>query len=327
MSNFSPNEKFCALGLAVIQTEAQAISNLASRMDENFAKACRLLLTCEGRIIVLGMGKSGHIGNKIAATLASTGTPAFFVHPGEASHGDLGMITQKDIVIALSYSGETDEMLTLLPFLKRLEIPLISFTGNINSTLAKTATIHLDVSIHKEACPLGLAPTSSTTAMLVMGDALAIALLEARGFTPDDFALAHPNGSLGKRLLIRVKDIMRTGDAIPRVNIKTSLINTLMEMSLKKLGMTTIVSEKDELLGIFTDGDLRRVIDKEFDIHRTQIQDVMTRNCKTISSEILAVQALNVMEEHKITALLVTDENNKIKGVLHLHDLLQAGFS
>lgn len=319
------NAELCALGRNVIETEAQAIANLRDRIDEKFANACRMLLACEGRIIVLGMGKSGHIGNKISATLASTGSPAFFVHPSEASHGDLGMITAKDVVLILSYSGETDEILTLLPFLKNLAVPLIALTGNASSSIAKAAAIHLDISVHKEACPLGLAPTSSTTAALAMGDALAIALLEARGFTPEDFALAHPNGNLGKRLLLRVEHLMRTGSAIPRVNRKTSLINSLMEMSLKKLGMTTIVNEEDQVLGIFTDGDLRRVIDKGIDIQSTVVKDVMTQNTKTVSGNMLAEEALRFMEQHKITVLLVTNKDKKIEGVLHMHDILHTG--
>jgi arabinose-5-phosphate isomerase len=319
------NSDFCALGRSVIETEAQAIANLSDRIDENFANACRILLACEGRIVVLGMGKSGHIGNKIAATLASTGSPAFFVHPSEASHGDLGMITSKDVALILSYSGETDEILTLLPFLKHLALPFIALTGNANSTLAKAATIHLNISVHKEACSLGLAPTSSTTATLAMGDALAVALLEARGFTPDDFAFAHPHGNLGKRLLLRIENLMRTGNAIPRVSCKTSLINSLMEMSQKKLGMTTIVNEADQVLGIFTDGDLRRAIDKGIDIQHTLIEEVMTHSPRTISDNMLAEEALYFMEQYKITVLLITDENKKIKGVLHMHDILHAG--
>ncbi len=321
----STDQQFCDLGLAVVQTEAKAINDLTSRIDENFAKACRLLLSCEGRIVVVGMGKSGHVGNKIAATLASTGSPAFFVHPGEASHGDLGMITLKDVVLALSYSGETDEITLLLPFIKRLGIPLVALTGNPNSTLAKAANIHLDISVHKEACPLGLAPTSSTTAALVMGDALAIAMLEARGFTAEDFALAHPNGSLGRRLLLRVADVMRSGDAIPKVTPDTKLIHTLVEMSQKAMGMTTVLNTEDQLLGIFTDGDLRRAIDRKIDIHHTPIGDIMVKNCKTIPHSMLAAEALNIMETYKITVLIIVDTDNKVIGALHMHDLLRAG--
>jgi arabinose-5-phosphate isomerase len=270
------------------------------------------------------MGKSGHIGNKIAATLASTGTPAFFVHPGEASHGDLGMITKKDVVIALSNSGETDEIITLLPVIKRLNIPLISLTGNLNSTLAKSSTVTIDVSVSEEACPLGLAPTASTTATLAMGDALAIALLEARGFSAEDFAQAHPSGTLGRRLLLRVADIMHTGDEIPRVNEATLLKDALVEMTQKGLGTTAIVDENNHVIGIFTDGDVRRSFDDNADVHKTNVGGRMTRNCKTIDKEQLAAEALAIMENHKINALLVVDENNKLIGVLNMHDLLRA---
>lgn len=325
MSHSHTNEKFCELGRAVIRTEAKAIADLESRIDEPFAKACRILLACEGRIVVLGMGKSGHIGNKIAATLASTGSPAFFVHPGEASHGDLGMITAKDVVLALSSSGETSEILMILPLIKRLGVPLIALTGNLKSSIAQTANITLDVSVEQEACPLGLAPTSSTTATLAMGDALAIALLEARGFTSDDFALTHPNGRLGRRLLLHVEDIMRTGAKIPRVVANTKLSAALLEISQKGMGMTTVVNNDGQLIGIFTDGDLRRAFDKGHDIHTISIEQVMTKNCKTISPDMLAIEALNLMEDHKITSLMIVDPNNIPVGALHLHDLLQAG--
>lgn len=319
------DEKFCELGLAVIQIEAKAIADLAVRIDQHFAAACRKLLACEARIVVLGMGKSGHVANKIAATLASTGSPAFFVHPGEASHGDLGMITAKDVVLALSNSGETNEILVILPLIKRLGVPLIALTGKPNSTLAQAADIHLDVSVEQEACPLGLAPTSSTTATLAMGDALAIALLEARGFTAEDFALTHPNGTLGRRLLLRVDDIMRTGDAIPRVATGTKLSAALVEMSRKGMGMTAVVEAEGQLSGIFTDGDLRRALDNGYDVHQTSINQVMTYHCKTISPGILAVEALNIMESHKIMVLLLVDANNIPVGALHMHDLLRAG--
>lgn len=319
------DEKFRALGRAVLETEAKAVNDLLERIDQTFANACRLLLACEGRIVVLGMGKSGHIGNKIAATLASTGSPAFFVHPGEASHGDLGMITPKDVVLALSNSGETEELLVILPMLKRLSIPLIALTGNPNSTLAKAANVHLNVSVYQEACPLGLAPTASTTAALAMGDALAVALLEARGFTAEDFALAHPSGSLGRRLLLRVDDIMRSGDAIPMVNRHTKLSNTLVEMSQKGMGITTVTNEKRQLIGVFTDGDLRRAIDSGADIHTTPIEKVMTPKCKTIPLGILAAEALGIMETYKITALFIVNEDNVPIGAVHMHDLLRAG--
>lgn len=318
-------ERFCHLGLAVIETEAAAITALSTRIDENFSKACEYLLSCEGRIVVIGMGKSGHIGGKIAATLASTGSPAFFVHPGEASHGDLGMITTKDVVIALSNSGETTEMLTILPLIKRLGIALIALTGNPQSSLAQAATINLDVSVDKEACPLGLAPTASTTASLVMGDALAIALLEARGFTAEDFALAHPGGSLGRRLLLKIHDLMQIGDRIPKVSETAALTTALMEMTQKGLGMTAIVDVNNKLIGVYTDGDLRRTLDANLNIQTTQIGHVMTRNCKTISPDLLAVEALQMMQSYKITSLLITDNDNTLIGVIHLHDLLRAG--
>jgi arabinose-5-phosphate isomerase len=318
-------ERFCHLGLAVIETEAAAITALSSRIDENFSLACEHLLHCEGRIVVIGMGKSGHIGGKIAATLASTGSPAFFVHPGEASHGDMGMITKKDVVIALSNSGETTEMLTILPLIKRLGIALVTLTGNPQSSLAKAATVNLDVSVDKEACPLGLAPTASTTASLVMGDALAVALLEARGFTAEDFALAHPGGSLGRRLLLKIHDLMQTGDRIPKVSEDAPLTQALMEMTQKGLGMTAITDSRDKLIGVYTDGDLRRTLDANLNIQTTIIGEVMTRNCKTISYDLLAVEALQMMQSYKITSLLITDNDNTLVGVIHLHDLLRAG--
>ncbi len=320
-----PNEKFCELGIAVIKTEAEAIASLADRIDNQFADACRTLLSCQGRIIVLGMGKSGHIGNKIAATLASTGSPAFFVHPGEASHGDFGMITEKDVILALSNSGETSEILLILPLIKRLGIPLITLTGKHNSTLAQAADINLDVSVSKEACPLGLAPTSSTTAMLAMGDALAIALLEVRGFTAEDFAFAHPGGNLGRRLLLRIEDIMRTDDAMPRVLTGTAVSNALMEMTQKGMGMTTIINPNGKLLGVFTDGDLRRAIDNGIDIHKTIIDTIMYTHCKTITAHMLAAEALHIMETFKITSLLIVDNDHILQGAVHLHDILRAG--
>lgn len=318
------DQKFCELGLAVIEIEAKAISALSSRINQNFAKACHLLLNCTGRIIVMGMGKSGHIGNKIAATLASTGSPAFFVHPGEAGHGDLGMITDKDVVLALSNSGETDEIILLLPLIKRLHVPLVVLLGNLNSTLGRTADVALDVSVEQEACPLGLAPTSSTTATLAMGDALAIALLQAKGFTSEDFALSHPAGTLGRRLLLRIDDIMRTGTSIPSVPNDVKLSAALIEMTQKGLGMTTIINEQNKLVGIFTDGDLRRAIDKGVNIHTTSLDEIMTQNCKTISTGTLAAKALDVMENHRITALVVVNHEEVPVGIVHMHDLLQA---
>ncbi|BAP55556.1 polysialic acid capsule expression protein [Thioploca ingrica] len=318
-------EKLKALGLAVIHTEAQAISELANRIDDAFAQACQFMLQCAGRIVVIGMGKSGHIGNKIAATLASTGSPAFFVHPGEASHGDLGMITAKDVVLALSNSGETEEILVILPLIKRLEVPLITLTGNPTSTLAKAAAVNIDVSVAKEACPLGLAPTASTTAALVMGDALAIALLEAKGFSADDFARSHPKGRLGRRLLLLTHDIMHTGEAMPMVSNTATVRDALVEMTRKGFGMTTIVTHDFQVIGIFTDGDLRRTLDKQINIHSTIITAVMTKHCKTIGADCLAVEALTLMQLNKITTLLVVDAQQTLIGVLHMHDLLRAG--
>jgi len=312
-------------GLAVIDIESAAIAALTGSLDKQFAKACRYLLDCQGRIVVTGMGKSGHIGGKIAATLASTGSPAFFVHPGEASHGDLGMITKTDVVLAISNSGETGELLTILPIIKRLGVPLIAMTGNPTSSLSQQATVHLDVSVQQEACPLGLAPTSSTTATLVMGDALAVALLKARGFTPDDFALSHPGGSLGKRLLLKTTDIMHTGSAIPAVAETAPIREALMEMTEKKLGMTAIVNEKQHIVGIFTDGDLRRTLEKNLDIHTAPIAEAMTRSCTTIKTNTLAAEAMNMMEEKKINALLVVDDDDRIVGALNMHDLIRVG--
>lgn len=319
------NEKMCELGRAVIETEANAIQALVSRIDHHFARACQYLLDCQGRIIVIGMGKSGHIGKKIAATFASTGSPSFFVHPGEAKHGDIGMITKKDVVLILTKSGETEEIISLLPFIKRLDIPLIAMTGKPNSTVAQAANVHLDVSVTHEACPLGLAPTSSTTAALVMGDALAISLLQNRGFTAEDFALSHPGGTLGRRLLLRIDEIMHTDSAIPRVDFDAMLKTALVEMTQKKLGMTTVVNENGELAGIFTDGDIRRAFDTNTDIHQTAIHQVMTKNPKVIQRGTLAAEALHIMETYKITSLIVTNEENKPVGVVHMHDILRAG--
>ncbi|MDH5392719.1 MAG: KpsF/GutQ family sugar-phosphate isomerase [Gammaproteobacteria bacterium] len=317
--------QFKTLGLAVIETELAGIEALKLQINDNFAKACELMMACEGRIVVTGMGKSGHIGSKIAATLASTGSPAFFVHPGEASHGDLGMITSKDVVLALSNSGETGEILTILPIIKRLGVPLISLTGNPNSTLSKAASTNLDASVEKEACPLGLAPTTSTTVALVLGDALAVALLDAKGFTAEDFALSHPGGSLGRRLLLHVADVMHKGDAIPAVSEDASLKQALLEMSKKGLGMTAIVSPEQTVLGIYTDGDLRRTLDKDVDIHTAKIVDVMTKNCKTLPANILAAEALNTMQQHSINDLLIIDDDNKLIGALNMQDMLRAG--
>lgn len=314
-----------ALALAVIQTEMQAVAGLTARIDQAFVAACHLLLACKGRVVVTGMGKSGHIAGKIAATLASTGTPAFFVHPGEASHGDLGMITRQDVVLALSNSGETEEILTILPIIKRLGVPLIAMTGNPESTLARFASVHINVAVEQEACPLGLAPTASTTAALVMGDALAVSLLETKGFTRDDFALSHPGGSLGKRLLLQVGDIMHRGVEVPVVAVSVSVSDALLEMTSKKLGMTAIVDASGRVAGIFTDGDLRRMLEKNLDVHTTRIADVMTGPCKVIGANMLAAEAMQIMEAKKINALLVVDEGQILLGALNMHDLLRAG--
>lgn len=314
------------LAKAVIETEMQAAQQLLNRIDANFVYAVEAILQCRGRVVVLGMGKSGHIANKIAATLASTGTPAFFVHPGEASHGDLGMITASDVVLALSNSGETDEILTILPLIKRLKVPLIAMTGNPRSRLARESDFHLDVSVEKEACPLGLAPTASTTTSLVMGDALAIALLESRGFTQEDFALSHPGGRLGKRLLLHVVDIMQKDEAIPKVEEDASLTEALVEMSKKGLGMTTVTDKDDRLIGIFTDGDIRRLLDHgTINIQQMKIKDVMHRNCLTINQHRLAAEALEMMDSKRINALPVVDEQQRVIGALNMHSLLRAG--
>ena len=314
-----------ALALAVIQDEAKAILALASQINAQFVQACRLMLACKGRVVVIGMGKSGHIAGKIAATLASTGTPAFFVHPGEASHGDLGMITRQDVVLALSNSGETGEILTILPIIKRLGVPLIAMTGNPASTLAKFATTHINVAVDHEACPLGLAPTSSTTAALVMGDALAVSLLETKGFTRDDFALSHPGGSLGKRLLLQVSDVMHSGIDVPVVQDDVLVSIALLEMTNKKLGMTAVVDNDKKVVGIFTDGDLRRMLEKNLNVHTTPISQVMTRSCAVINADILAAEAMQIMEKKKINALLVIDRQQNLQGALNMHDLVRAG--
>lgn len=322
-----PNITYLESAKRTIRMEADAVTALIERLNEDFDQACEYLLHCQGRIVVIGMGKSGHIGSKIAATLASTGSPAFFVHPGEASHGDMGMITSEDVVIALSNSGNTAELATLLPLLKRLNVKLISITGNPESELARAADINLHAGVEQEACPLGLAPTSSTTASLVMGDALAIALLEARGFSAEDFAFSHPGGALGRKLLLKVESVMHTGDAIPTVRSGASLSEALLEMTNKSLGMTTILDADGNLLGLFTDGDLRRAIDNGADLKSSSIDSLMTSNAKTVSPGMLAAEALGIMEEKKITALLVVDAQQNLEGVVHLHDLLKAGIA
>jgi arabinose-5-phosphate isomerase len=319
------DQKLRALGRSVIETEAQALVALISRIDGNFVAACKYMLACQGRIVVLGMGKSGHIGGKLAATLASTGTPAFFVHPGEASHGDMGMITAKDVTVAISNSGETDEIIVLLPLIKRLGVPLITLTGNPSSTLARAASVNIDVSVAKEACPLGLAPTSSTVAALAMGDALAIALLQSRGFSAEDFALAHPGGTLGRRLLLRIGDIMHRGGEMPTMRPRDLLKDALVEMSRKGLGMTAIVDERLRVAGIFTDGDLRRALDRGVDVHSARMQEVMTRECMTATEACLAAEALSLMQQRRINALLIVDAERTLLGVVNMHDMLRAG--
>lgn len=316
---------YLASAQRTLQLEIEALQEVLSQLDTDFIAACELILHCKGRTIVTGMGKSGHIGNKIAATLASTGTPSFFMHPGEASHGDLGMVTRSDLVLALSNSGETHEVTSLLPLFKRLGIPIIGLTGAPNSTLAQEANVHLNASISREACPLNLAPTSSTTAALALGDALAIALLQARGFGPDDFALSHPGGSLGRKLLLRVSDIMHTGKALPTVLSSASLREALFEMTEKGLGFTCIVDKQHKLLGIYTDGDLRRTLDQELDLRSLKVADVMTQGSKNIQADVLAAEAVLLMEENKINALPVINANQQVIGALNMHDLLKAG--
>jgi arabinose-5-phosphate isomerase len=317
-------EKLQHLAQSVLEIEAAGIMALCERIDKSFIDACTTMLACEGRIVVIGMGKSGHIGEKIAATMASTGTPAFFVHPGEASHGDMGMITSKDVVLAISYSGHTQELLTLIPAIKRLHVPLISLTGNPHSTLAQASNIHINIAVAQEACPLGLAPTTSTTATLAMGDALAISLLQARGFTEEDFARSHPAGALGRKLLLKISDIMHQGTLVPKVLKTAYLSEALLEMSQKKLGMTAVVDENDHVCGIFTDGDLRRAISQNLNIHSEKISTNMTYPCTTVSEDMLAAEALNLMQDKKINALLVTDADNRLIGAFNMHDLLRA---
>lgn len=309
----------------VLDIEKAAIDGLYQYLDKTFNQACHLMFQCSGKVIVTGMGKSGHIAHKIAATLASTGTPAFFVHPGEASHGDLGMIGKHDVVLALSNSGESSEIISLLPVLKRRAIPLICLTGNPTSTMAREANIHLCTRVEQEACPLGLAPTASTTAALVMGDALAVSLLEARGFTANDFALSHPGGALGKRLLLRVADIMHQGEHVPTVELNTLIIDALLEIGRSGLGFTAVVDADHKLAGIYTDGDLRRSLDQKIDVHNTAIEQVMTRHCTTVHATMLVAEAVQLMEEHKISGLLVLDDQQHPIGAFNMHDLLLAG--
>lgn len=317
-------QRLIQMAKAVIEEEIMAVQNLLTRLDHRFIKACQLLLQTKGRVVVMGVGKSGHIGRKIAATFASTGTPAFFVHPTEASHGDLGMITKDDTILAISNSGQTQELISLLPVIKRLNIPLIAMTGKESSALAQHASVVLDISITKEACPLGLAPTSSTTVTLVLGDALAVALLESRGFTKEDFAQSHPGGKLGKHLLIRVQDIMRSGKAIPKISPNTTVREALLEMSRVNLGLVAVV-EDNTLLGVFSDGDLRRLLDKNMPVQTTLVSEVMTTNGITVQATQLAAAALTLMETHRIHALLVTDINHQLVGAFNIHDLFYHG--
>lgn len=319
------DETLRKMGLAVIEAEARAVQSLGERLDDDFTRACHAMLECKGRIIVIGMGKSGHIGGKIASTLASTGSPAFFIHPGEAAHGDFGMITDEDVIIAVSNSGETDEIITLLPLIKRLGVPLVALCGKQRSSLGDAATCYIDISVDEEACPLNLAPTSSTTVTLVMGDALAIALLEARGFSERDFARSHPAGRLGRRLLLHINDVMHTGDKMPVVKESVTLSDALLEMTRKGLGMTAIVDEQQKLCGVYTDGDLRRTLDSGADVHSTAIADCMSTKFTCIQGGLLAEEALLTMQEKKINGLLVVDEDNTLIGVLNMHDLLRAG--
>jgi arabinose-5-phosphate isomerase len=318
-------EKFCEFGLHVIEIEAKMIANLTKRIDQCFALACQILLDCRGRIIVMGVGKSGHIAKKIAATFASTGSPSFFIHPSEARHGDMGMMTKQDALVILSNSGESEEIVSLLPNIKHLGIALIALTGKPHSRLAQAATVHLDVSVEKEACPLGLAPTSSTTAALVMGDALAMALLKQRGLTQHDFALSHPGGTLGRRLTLRVNEIMHQHHAMPIVSVHARLKEAVIVMTEKKLGMAIVVDDAGGLLGVLTDGDLRRALDSASDIAKIHVRDIMSAHPKTITGDTLAAEALHLMETHKITSLIAVDDASKPAGVIHIHDILRAG--
>lgn len=325
VSDMSQSSDLIQSAHRTIRLELEAVEGLLAHINADFVRACEMILASKGRVVVVGMGKSGHIGNKIAATLASTGTTAFFVHPAEASHGDMGMITRDDIILALSNSGSTAEIVTLLPLIKRLGIQLISLTGNPDSPLAKAAEVNLDARVAHEACPLNLAPTSSTTAALVLGDALAIALLEARGFTAEDFAFSHPGGALGRRLLLKVENVMHAGDELPQVVRGTLLKDALMEMTRKGLGMTVVLEDDGRLAGIFTDGDLRRTLDRTIDVHSAHIEEVMTPHGKTARAEMLAAEALKIMEDHKISALVVVDKDDRPVGALNMHDLLRAG--
>jgi arabinose-5-phosphate isomerase len=325
MNDAAESQRLIEMGREALRIEARAVAALVDRLGDDFGKACRMLLACTGRVVVSGMGKSGHVGGKIAATLASTGTPAFFLHPAEASHGDLGMVTRGDVVLAISYSGETVELLTILPLFKRMDARLVAMTGNPASTLAREADVHLDVSVPAEACPLNLAPTASTTAALAMGDALAVALLKHRGFTEADFARSHPGGTLGRRLLLHVADVMRRGKDLPIVRPETPLTEGLLEMSRKRLGLTAVVDGADRVVGIFTDGDLRRALDRDLDVRSTTMADVMTSGPRSIGPGELAAEAVLMMEKHAVNGLLVLDESGRLIGALNVHDLLRAG--
>jgi arabinose-5-phosphate isomerase len=325
MNDVADSQRLIEMGREALRIEARAVAALESRLGADFEKACRIVLACTGRVVVSGMGKSGHVGGKIAATLASTGTPAFFLHPAEASHGDLGMVTKGDVVLAISYSGETAELLTILPLFKRMGARLVAMTGNPASTLAREADVHLDVSVPAEACPLNLAPTASTTAALAMGDAIAVALLKHRGFTEADFALSHPGGALGRRLLLHVSDVMRRGGDLPTTRPDTPLREGLVEMSRKRLGLTAVVDGGGKVVGIFTDGDLRRALDGRVDIHQSTMADVMTKNPRSIGPDELAAEAVLMMEQHAINGLLVLDGSGRLVGALNVHDLLRAG--
>ncbi|WP_105188006.1 KpsF/GutQ family sugar-phosphate isomerase [Pseudoalteromonas sp. T1lg48] len=318
-------QSYIASAQRVIETEVLGLQEQLQHLDEQFVQACELMKACTGRIIVVGMGKSGHIGNKIAATLASTGTPAFFVHPGEASHGDLGMITAQDVVLLISNSGETHEIVSIIPVIKRIGAALVAMTGNRQSSMATLANLHICIGVSQEACPLGLAPTASTTATLAMGDAIAVALLEAKGFTADDFALSHPGGSLGKRLLLTLNDVMHSGDNVPRSHQSQSIREALLEISSKGLGMTAVIDDQQQLVGLFTDGDLRRVLEQRIDIHNTALLEVMTPNCTTATANMLAAEALNIMEQKRINGLIVVDQARRPVGALNMQDLLRAG--
>jgi len=321
----TPLEHLLTLARQVLDIEADALRALSTRLDAGFADAVHLILACSGRVVVSGMGKSGHVGGKIAATLASTGTPAFFMHPGEASHGDLGMITPNDVVLALSNSGESNEIVSIVSLIKRRGAKLIAMTGNPNSTMAREADVHLNAAVDKEACPLNLAPTASTTAALALGDALAVALLDARGFSADDFARTHPGGSLGRRLLVHVRDVMHTGDELPRIDLDASLKVALLEMTQKGLGMTAVVDAAARVVGVFTDGDLRRALEHALDLQQARVADLMTKHPKTIRADELAVAAVEKMDTLKINGLLVVDDDNTLLGALNMHDLLKAG--